>query len=393
MLTLEDALARLLAHARPTAGEVVGLADANGRVLADPVVIARNDVPPFDNSAMDGWAARAADLPGRLRVAGEVAAGAGAATPVEPGTAVRIMTGAPVPPGADTVVPLEEAIEAGAVVELPAAAPGRYVRRAGGDTSAGAAVRVDGPLSATQLAVLATLGVGDVEVRRRPVVAILSTGDELVAPGAALGPGQIHDANTVGLGAAARDAGAVPLVRDRIADDGDAVQAALDGAAAEADLVVTSGGVSVGRHDHVRRVLEAGSGVDFWRVAVQPGKPLLVAEHRGTTVIGLPGNPVSALVTFELFGRPFVRALLGLAGDGRPHPCVTMTDAVAKDPERRAFLRVRVGPDLVARSAGGQGSAQVRPLAEANALLIVPEGAAATVAGERYEAILTGAIG
>ena len=392
MLALEAALDRLLARAHPTSAETVPLADAHGRVLVDPDVEARHDVPPFANSAMDGWAVRSDDLPGRLPIGGEAAAGA-APPALAPGAAVRIMTGAPLPAGADTVVPIEEALEEGKVVTLPAATPGTHVRPAGGDTRAGARVRLDGPLGPAELAVLASLGAGSVAVRRLPVVAIVSTGDELVAPGEPLGPGQIHDANSPALAAAVREAGGRPLVPKRVADRADAVGAALDAAAAEADLVVTSGGVSVGRHDHVRAVLEAGGAIDFWRVAVQPGKPLLVAEHHGTTVIGLPGNPVSALVTFELFVRPYVRALLGLAGDGRSHPRVTMADAASKDPQRRAFLRVRVGPDLVARSAGGQGSAQLRPLADANALLVVPEGEAATVAGGAYEAILIGAVG
>jgi molybdopterin molybdotransferase len=227
-------------------------------------------------------------------------------------------------------------------------------------------------------------------VRRRPRVAILSSGDELAEPGAVLGPGQIHDANTLALAAAVAEAGGEPLSLPRVRDDATAVEAALVGAAAAADLVVASGGVSVGRHDHVRAVLERRGTVDFWRIAVQPGKPLLVATLDGTTVIGLPGNPVSALVTFELFGRPFIRAALGLAGDGRRHLTVTMRDAVDKDPDRRAFLRVAVDGALEARSAGGQGSAQVRPLAATDALLVVPEGVRATIPGERYEAILIG---
>jgi molybdopterin molybdotransferase len=243
------------------------------------------------------------------------------------------------------------------------------------------------------LAVLATLGAGSVAVRRRPRVAILSSGDELAAPGEALAPGQIHDANGVALAAAVLEAGGEPLLLDRVPDDPVAVEGALVRAAADADLVVTSGGVSVGRHDHVRAVLEGRGEVDFWRIAVQPGKPLLVAALDGTTVIGLPGNPVSALVTFELFARPFVRAALGLTGDGRRHVTVTMRDAVEKDAARRAYLRVSVDAGLEARSAGGQGSAQVRPLAATDALLVVPEGVRATIPGERYEAILIAAGG
>lgn len=390
MLALEDARSRLLARVRQTDGERVALADAHGRVLVTQSVVARNDVPPFANSAMDGWAVRAADLPGSLEIGGEVAAGAATLPEVRAGSAVRIMTGAPLPPGGDTIVQLEIAEEEGSRVRLPAIEAGTYVRPAGSDTPRGTEIALTGRLGPGALAVLATLGAGSVDVRRRPRVAILSSGDELAEPGAALGPGQIHDANTVALAAAVVDAGGEPLSLPRVPDDAAAVEAALVGAAADADLVVTSGGVSVGRHDHVRAELERRGTVDFWRIAVQPGKPLLVASLAGTTVIGLPGNPVSALVTFELFARPFIRAALGLAGDGRRHVSVTMHDAVEKDPARRAFLRVAVDAALEARSAGGQGSAQVRPLAATDALLVVPEGIRATIPGERYEAILIG---
>ncbi len=390
MLSLEDARTRLFARVRQTDGERVALADAHRRVLVTPSVAARNDVPPFDNSAMDGWAVRAAELPGSFEIGGEVAAGDAQPSAVAPGTAVRIMTGAPLPPDADTVIPIEDAEEAGSTVRLPATPLGTHVRRAGGDTPSGTEIVLAEPLGPAALAVLATLGVGRVEVRRRPRVAILSSGDELAAPGSELSPGQIHDANGIALAAAVVEAGGEPLLIHRVRDDAAAVEAALAAAAADADLVVTSGGVSVGRHDHVRAVLGRRGEVDFWRIAVQPGKPLLVAALDGTTVIGLPGNPVSALVTFELFARPFIRAALGLAGDGRRHVAVTMRDAVDKDPQRRAYLRVTVDAHLTARSAGGQGSAQVRPLAATDALLVVSEGVRATIPGEQYEAILIG---
>ena len=337
---------------------------------------------------MDGWAVRATDLPGILDIGGEAAAGAEMLPEVRSGIAIRIMTGAPLPPGADAVVQLEIAEEIGSRVRLPAVEAGTFVRPAGGDTPRGTDIALAGALGPGALAVLATLGVGSVAVRRRPRVAILSSGDELVEPGAALGPGQIHDANTLALAAAVAEAGGEAVTLPPVRDDAAAVETALVGAAAAADLVVASGGVSVGRHDHVRAVLERRGTVDFWRIAVQPGKPLLVATLDGTTVIGLPGNPVSALVTFELFGRPFIRAALGLTGDGRRHVTVTMRDAVEKDPDRRAFIRVAVDVGLEAHSAGGQGSAQVRPLAATDALLVVPEGVRATIPGERYEAIL-----
>lgn len=392
MLPLEEASRRLLARARLTDAEPVPLAEALGRVLVEPRVVAAVDVPPFANSAMDGFALRAADAPGSLRVAGEVRAGAGELPTVEPGTAVRIMTGAPIPPGADTVVPLEEAIESGGTVSIPGPTLiGHHVRAAAHDTKRGEEICIAGALTPAKIGVLASIGMGEVEVRRRPVVAILSTGDELVGPGEALGPGQIHDANSAALVAAVIDAGGVPMLLPRLRDEAGPIETALTAAARDADLVVTSGGVSVGQHDYVRAVLERHGSLDFWRIAVQPGKPLAVGELGGATIIGLPGNPVSALVTFELFVRPVIRAMQGLSGDGRMRVRAVPTEKMAKDPARRAFLRVSVwreDGDIHARPAGGQQSSQLRPLAEGNALLVVPEGADAAEPPRSYEAIV-----
>jgi molybdopterin molybdotransferase len=344
---------------------------------------------------MDGFAVRAADTPGELRMTGEVAAGAEHLPIVSAGTALRIMTGAQLPPGADAVVPLESAVERDGVVGVAQAVEsGAFVRAAGHDTRRGEEVCLPGPLGPAALAVLASLGVAHVEVRRRPRVAILSTGDELVEPGTRLRPGQIYDANGVALAAAIREAGAEPLVMRRQPDDARLIERTLRDAAASADVVVTSGGVSVGRHDLVRELLDREGEIDFWRIAVQPGKPLAVGSLGGVTVIGLPGNPVSALVTCELFVRRFIRAALGLAGDGRLHELTTVSDRIEKDRDRRAFVRVFVRRDedgtLRARTAGGQQSSQLRPLAEANALLVVPEGEAAAEAGQTYEAIVIG---
>jgi len=394
MLTLEEAQGRLLARASITGEEQVDLRGAAGRVLADPRITAPLDVPPFANSAMDGFALRASDTPGALRIVGDVAAGSHDLPMVSVGEAVRITTGAPLPPGADTVVPLEEADETDGTVSVARSSVGTFVRPAGSDTPAGSEICLPGALGPAQVAVLASLGIARVRVRRRPRIAILSTGDELVEPGRELEPGQIYDSNASALEAAIAEAGGEAHTLGRVADRREDVEKALRAGAAF-DFVVSSGGVSVGQHDHVRSVLEAAGALDFWRIAVQPGKPLAVGEFEEVTVIGLPGNPVSALVTFELFARPMIRAMLGLSGDGRVHLDVRPRERIAKDPERRAFLRVAVSNeagDMVARPTGGQGSAQLRPLAEANALLVVPEGEEAADPSRRYEAILFGAL-
>lgn len=392
MLSFQEAHRRLLARADLTDGERVALPDAVGRVLVEPRVVAAVDVPPFANSAMDGFALRAGDAPGDLRLAGEVSAGAAELPTVEAGTAVRIMTGAPMPPGADTVVPIEEAVERDGMVTIHGPVrPGHHVRDAAHDTRAGDEVCLTGAMTSAKVGVLASLGIGEVEVRRRPVVAILSTGNELVGPGEALGPGQIHDANGAALAAAVVEAGGVPLVLPRQRDEAGPIEEALLAAARTADLLVASGGVSVGRHDYVRAVLEENGSLDFWRIAVQPGKPLAVGELGGTTVIGLPGNPVSALVTFELFVRPLIRAMVGLEGDGRLHVRATPSERMPKDSARRAFLRItawREDGEVHARPAGGQQSSQLRPLADGNALLVVPEGADAAEPMRTYEAIV-----
>jgi molybdopterin molybdotransferase len=392
MLTLEEARRRLLARARVTGEEEVSLAAASGRVLADPRIVASLDVPPFANSAMDGYALRAADTPGILRIVGEVAAGNARLPEVSGGAAVRITTGAPLPPGADTVVPLEGAGESDGAVTVPLTAPGTYVRMAGSDTPAGTEVCLPGVLGPPAIAVLASLGLAHAGVRRRPRIAIPSTGDELVDPRLSLGPGQIYDSNAAALAAAITEAGGEPQPLGRVPDMREAVEEALR-AGAGSDLIVTSGGVSVGQHDYVRGILEDSGSLDFWRIAVQPGKPLAVGEIAGVTVIGLPGNPVSALVTFELFVRPMIRAMLGLRGDGRLHLRARPEQPIAKDPQRRAFLRVSVWHEtgeMLARSTGGQGSAQLRPLAEAYALLVVPEGEEAADPNRTYEAIVFG---
>jgi len=397
MLTVEEAQERLDAATSVTELETVALADALGRSPADAPIAASHDVPPFDNSAMDGYAVRFADGDAPRRVVGESRAGGPPPPAVEPGTAVRIMTGAPMPAGADAVVPVEEAVEdehAVTVTRVPAA--GDHVRAAGHDVARGTPVRLGRqPMTPATVGLLAALGGSEVAVHRRPRVAILSTGDELVAPGESLGFGQIHDANAPALAAAVVEAGGEPFALERAGDDLATIVARLRAGAAGADLVVVSGGVSVGSYDHVRTAIERLGTLDFWRIAVQPGKPLAFGRIGERPIIGLPGNPVSALVTFELFVRPMLRRMLDLPGDGRARVTARIGEAVRTSTERRAYVRVVVrdtAAGFVAEAAGGQASSQLLPLAAANALLVVPEGVTATEPGAAYEAILLGPV-
>ena len=397
MLTVEEALDRLLHDLPLTDIESLPLAEALGRVPTPEPVSATHDVPPFANSAMDGFALRAADGVERRRLVGESRAGGPAPPPVEPGTAVRIMTGAPVPNGADSVVPIETASEANGWLEVERAPEeGAYVRAAGHDLSAGVGFRLPAaPITPAVIGLLAAMGHDTVEVRRPPRVAILSTGDELVANGTPLGLGQIHDANGPALAAAVADAGGVPVLLQPAHDDPTEIERRVREGVAVADILVVSGGVSVGEHDHVRGIIQRIGSLDFWRIAVQPGKPLAAGRVGMVPIVGLPGNPVSALVTFELFVRPMLRRMLGASGDGRVRVVARVDETLPKDPARRAYLRVHLSGDTDgyrAVSAGGQASSQLVPLATANALLVVPAGLSATEPGDSYEAIVTGGI-
>ncbi len=374
----------------------VDLDDALGLVLAADVRAA-TDVPAWDNSAMDGYAVRAADVavasaeaPVRLPVVADLAAGSAAVPRVEPGTCARIMTGAPLPPGADAVVPVELTDAGTDVVGVRAAVPmGANVRRAGEDTAAGALVLAAGTeLRPVHLGAAAAAGTGRVAVHRRPVVAVLATGSELVAAGEPVRRGQIPDSNSRLLAAAVRSAGCVPVRLGHVPDDADSLRAVLAAQDGAVDLVVTSGGVSVGAYDVVKEVLTTWGTVEFVPVAMQPGKPQAAGRlPAGTPVIGLPGNPVSVHVSFEVFVRPVLRRLRGCADVEPPTAPAVVEDGWRSPPGRVQYMPVVVtagdGGLRVRRvAAGGSGSHLVTGLARSTGLAVVPAEVEAVQAGD-----------
>ncbi|MEA2682523.1 MAG: molybdopterin molybdotransferase [Chloroflexota bacterium] len=399
MLSVDEARDRLLAMIPRLAPRPVPLDAALGLVLAADVVAGR-DLPGFDNSAMDGFAVRAADTigatpasPARLRLLGEVAAGGVASVAVEPGAAVRIMTGAPLPAGADAVVMVEatsmdgQTVLAGIEVET-----GRSLRRAGEDVRRGDPAMAAGTvLGPAQLALLAALGVVEPTCVPRPRVAVIPTGDELVDPAVEPGPGQVADVVGSGMPAAVREAGGDPIRVRRAADTEADVRRAF-AEAAGADLVISVGGVSMGDYDFVRRFIENDGELDFWKVAMRPGRPLAVGRVGGALVVGLPGNPVSALVGFEVFVLPALVAMAGRPGWHRTRQACALAGPLQSPPGLRMFARASVARDaagtLVGMPVMGQGSHQLRSLAAANALLDIPAGAGDLKAGDVVEAIM-----
>lgn len=402
MLTVPEASAEILSGIAPLAPERVPLLDALGRVLAAPAV-ASYTLPHWDNSAMDGYAVRGEDLAGAsesspviLRVLETVAAGQFANRPVGPGEATRIMTGAPLPEGADSVVRVEDT-DGGhdQVAVYQDRDAGRNVRPRGEDFRESQLVLDAGTtLAAAQLGVLASLGMASVDVYRRPIVAIAGSGDELVDLDRfheVLAGQKIVASNSYTLHALVRSAGGVPLNLGNAGDSPEALRAVLERARG-ADLLVTSAGASVGEFDYTRAVLESlGAELRFWRVRMRPGAPLGFGLWSGMPWIGLPGNPVSAMVTFELFVRPVIRRMLGHGRlFTRPVP-VVLEEAVSIGARLTHFLRavMRVRPDgvLTARLTGPQGSGILTSMARANALLIVPEDRARAEPGEQLHAL------
>jgi len=385
LLTIEDALERVLARTRPLAAERVELAAAAGRVVAEPAR-ARVDLPPFASSAMDGFAVRANDTPGSLPVAFRVAAGSPSTAELPAGTAAAIATGGAVPEGADAVVPVELTAELDGRVDITeAASSGAHVRPRGGDVQNGEIVVAAGTrLAAPQIGALAAAGIAEVICGARPRVSVLATGSELRAPGEELGPGQIFESNRALLAVVLTGAGARVEQLPVVADDERAHTAALERGLG-ADILVTSGGVSVGPHDLVREV-SSSLGVEevFWGVAVKPGKPLSFGVRGSTLVFGLPGNPVSALVGALLFVRPAVLALQGLA-DPRPNLDSGRAGVpLRRNPGRDELLRARRRWDeagVVLEPLHGQESHMIVRASAADALVHVPRGEGTIPAG------------
>ena len=374
--------------------EKIPLPESTGRVLTDDLH-APESFPRFDNSAMDGYAVLAADVadcPVVLAVLEDVAAGSVPTRTVGPGTATKIMTGAPMPAGADTVVPVEDTEPGDGEVRILAGAPlGASVRPAGDDVSAGTTVLDIGEtLTPAALGVCASLGYDRPLVRRRPRVAVLSTGDEVVPPATVdLEPGKIRDANRFTLCGGLEEVGAEVLDFGIVGDDAEELRRCLADAAAEADVVVSSGGVSMGEYDLVKHLLAELGSVDFWRVAMKPAKPFAFGRLGETPFFGLPGNPVSVAVAFEQFLRPALLHMMGATRLFRPRLVGVINEAAATDPKKTVFLRVVVTPGsdgvLQASLSGAQGSNILTALAAADAFAVVPAGIGAIEAGSLVE--------
>ncbi len=385
LLTMQEAQARVLDRVRLLDTEPVAVASAAGRVLraAARAVV---DLPPFASSAMDGYAVRAADLPGRLAVVGSVAAGRPSERPLAEGQAMAISTGGVVPDGADAVVPIEYVVSHDNEIEVDEPLePGRHVRPRAGDARAGDTVVEAGVrLGAAHLGALAAAGLAVVECARRPRVAVLPTGTELVRPGEPLEPGQVYESNSLMLAAALAASGAAVEVLPVVSDDEESHRAALE-RGLDADVLVTSGGVSVGPHDLVRAI-EATLGVEevFWRVAIRPGKPVSFGVHAATLVFGLPGNPVSSLVGAELFVKPALRALQGLRDPLPVFEPGLLAAPLRRNEGRDELVRARVRTAEGATTVeplSGQESHMIVHSASADALVYLAAGAGVVAAG------------
>lgn len=400
MKPVDDHLGAILQDVRPLGVIELDLLEADGCPLAE-YVAAPESLPAFDNSAMDGYAVRAADAawadeaPVTLPVVGDVPAGDTSIFAIPAGMSARIMTGAPLPTGADTIVPVEWTDGGVARVEIRRApAQGQYVRRRGEDVDAGDMVLHPGVrLAASHIGLLAAIGRRSVQVRPRPRVVVISTGDELVEPGTGLVPGQIADANSYTLAVAAREAGCVAYRHGIVPDDPQAIMSTIEDQLLRADVIVTTGGVSMGAYDAVKEVLSQLGTVRFERVAMQPGMPQgfgVIGEDR-TPIFTLPGNPVSAYVSFQVFVRPALRKLQDFDPAPRPFVRATLTAALRSPEGKRSYARARVesrdGRYIVA-PVQGQGSHQLAHLAWANAFVVVPEAVTEVAPGETVDVMV-----
>ncbi len=400
MLSVEEALARVLAAFQPLPPERVPVLETLGRVLAEDVY-ADMDIPPLTNTAMDGYAVQAADTagaslehPARLRIVHDLAAGYTTDVAVTLGTAIRIMTGAPIPPGADAVVRFEDTERDGEGVNIFKGVPvGKNVRQAGEDVKKGALILPQGTeIRPQEVGMLAALGHEEALVHRRPQVAILATGDEVIEVDAPWQPGKIRNANSYSNAAQVVRYGGVPLLlgiaRDDVGELTDRIRAGLEQGA---DLFLTSGGVSVGDFDVVKEVLAAEGEMGFWRVRMKPGKPLAFGRIGGVPLLGLPGNPVSVMVSFELFARPAILKMLGKTKLTKPTVEATLLDEVRRKDDRRHFLRVMLEEregKYFARLTGGQGSGILLSMVRAQGLAIISEDVAHLPAGARVPVMM-----
>jgi molybdopterin molybdotransferase len=411
LLSVAEARYQLLANFSPLEPIKTPVNRALGKVLAEEVV-AHYDIPPFNNSSMDGFAVSHHDLlgvdeqnPAELVVVADIPAGQFIHKKILRGQAARIMTGAPAPDGCDSVIPVEDTdfnqrqqgISAPACVKVfREVQPGENIRLQGQDVHKGEIVLLPGTqLRPQEIGFLAMLGIAEVSVHRSPRVAIFSTGDELIPIEIPLLPGKIHDSNSYTLMGQVEQNGGIPLDFGIVADEVDAIQKCLDRAVEEkADLILSSAGVSVGAFDFVRNVIERYGHLSFWRVNMRPGKPLAVGDYHGVPFIGLPGNPVSAFVGFEIFVRPALKKMAGIANIEHPMQSVVLLDMVESDGREsylRAFVDSRDGK-LEAHLTGHQGSGNLRSLVQANALLLIPSGVKSLPIGTKVAALLLNSV-
>ena len=407
LLSVDEARARILSHFQPIGTEILPLVECARRVLSTDIA-AQDDLPSFDNSSMDGFAVIASDLaeaapasPRTLSVVADIPAGSSPDVTLTPGQAARIMTGAPMPKGADAVIPVEETDFHNRSPGTPAPKKvtiyqalqsGDYVRPQGTDVQTGQPVLHTGhKLRPQDLGLLAMLGVANVPVYQKSRVALLSSGDELLPVDAPLRPGKIRDSNTYTLSALLEGAEVEILNLGIAADRRESVEGLLEKAAAQkVDLILSSAGVSVGAFDFIKDVVEAQGELTFWRVNMRPGKPLAFGKFKGIPFIGLPGNPVSAFVGFEVFVRPALEQLSGLETVSRPRVRVRLAEGISSD-GRESYLRANVREEngiLCARLAGHQGSGNLLSIVQANALLIIPAGVKSLATGEEVDAWL-----